>query len=304
MRKAPFRTVFMGVESPDLGRCADAQEPEPQPAAADHRTPAQPYGMEVVGGIIMGLDSDDEQTGDRILRVRRGLADPDAHHQPAARPAAYAAAGTGSAPRRIVGGDLSERESNVDFLLPYDDVVESWRRTVTSAFAPEAVYRRFAHQREHTYPNRLPNSSKRRPTRAELRRGLKVMARTFWRIGVRGHYRRVFWSAAVPLIRSGRVEKLIHMATVSHHLITFANEVAAGEAEKCFYNPRPVKRPRSPPSPAARTWPAASDPAGRRLLPGSRHHRQLSGSTKAAPSRGGGRFGVPAASGGAAQRVQ
>ena len=136
-----------------------------------------------------------------------------------------------------------ERESNVDFRLPYDEVVESWRRTVTAAFAPEAVYRRFARQREQTFPNSAaPDSAKRQPTPAELRRGPEVIARTFWRIGVRSHYRRVFWTAAVPLIRSGRVEKLIHMATVSHHLITFAGEVAAGEAEKCFYNPRPAKR--------------------------------------------------------------
>ncbi len=243
MRQARFVQIFMGIESPDSAALKAMRKNQ------NLSTPLlttierlNSYGMEVVGGIIMGLDSDDAQTGDRILAFVEASQIPmltiNLLHALPRTPLWDRLSAAG----RIVGGDLSERESNVDFLLPYDEVVESWRRTVTAAFAPEAVYRRFAHQREQTYPNRLPNSTKRRPTRAELRRGLKVIARTFWRIGVRSHYRRVFWTAAVPLIRSGRVEKLIHMATVSHHLITFAGEVAAGEAEKCFYNPRPAKR--------------------------------------------------------------
>ncbi|MFY1693283.1 DUF4070 domain-containing protein [Plantactinospora sp. WMMB782] len=126
-----------------------------------------------------------------------------------------------------------------------------WQVTVTRAVTPEAVYRRFAHQLRYTYPNRLRNQ--RRPSRAELCRGLGVLGRMFWYVGIRGSYRRVFWRTAWPLLRAGRLEKLVHVASVSHHLITFARDVAAGRAEKSFYSPRFEPRWPEPYEPPLRT---------------------------------------------------
>lgn len=63
-------------------------------------------------------------------------------------------------------------------------------------------------------------------------------------MGVRGDYRRLFWRTALSLLRRGRVEELVHLAAVSHHLVTFAREVAAGTAEKSFYSagsPDPIR---------------------------------------------------------------
>ncbi len=46
------------------------------------------------------------------------------------------------------------RESNVEFLMPYEQVIEMWRRCITTAYEPEFLYQRFAYNMEHTYPNR------------------------------------------------------------------------------------------------------------------------------------------------------
>ncbi|MFY1671431.1 B12-binding domain-containing radical SAM protein [Plantactinospora sp. WMMB334] len=236
MREASFTTVFMGVESPDrdaLRAMRKTQNLATPLLETVHRL--NRYGLEVVAGMIMGLDGDDPGTGRRILEFVEASQIPmltiNLLHALPRTPLWDRLSAAGR-----IRHDAGDRESNVDFLLPYDDVVRDWRSTVTRAFTPEAVYRRFGHQLRHTYPHRL-RPRRQRPGRAQLLRGLGVVGRTLWHLGIRGSYRRVFWRTAWPLLRTGRVEKLVHVATVSHHLITFARDVAAGRAEKCFYNP-------------------------------------------------------------------
>src|SRR5206468_3001112 len=47
------------------------------------------------------------------------------------------------------------RDSNVAFLLPYEDVVSSWRKCMEVAYAPEKLYARYQYQCEYTYTQRL-----------------------------------------------------------------------------------------------------------------------------------------------------
>ena len=81
--------------------------------------------------------------------------------------------------RLAAAGRLKEqgdRESNVDFLRPYEDVVEDWHRCVRHAYAPEAVYARFAYNAEHTFPNRIkPPVTKARLNAANIRKGLTCL---------------------------------------------------------------------------------------------------------------------------------
>src|SRR5690349_3817917 len=42
------------------------------------------------------------------------------------------------------------RESNADFLRPYDDVVAMWRHCIREAYEPEAIYFFFSSRRRHT----------------------------------------------------------------------------------------------------------------------------------------------------------
>jgi hypothetical protein len=153
------------------------------------------------------------------------------------------------AARRLVpdGG----RESNVDFLLPYETVLDMWRRCIAIAYEPAEVYARYAHQQRHTFPNRFdfPRNA-RRESWENVRMGLAMLARIVWRIGVRGRYRRTFWRMAGPALRAGKIEQLIHIAVVTYHLIEFTRDCLRGAGESSFYAPAPAASA-SAPTPAA-----------------------------------------------------
>lgn len=234
MQQARFTTAFMGVESPD----ADALQLMRK--RQNLRTPVveaveilNRFGLEVVAGIILGLDSDDEGSGARVVEFIQASQIPmltiNLLH---ALPLTPLWSRLELADRIVPHAD--GRESNVEFLRPYDEVVASWRDTVAQAFAPDAVYGRFREQLARTYPYRRPAPPQLTP--GNLRRGLVILGRIGWHVGIRSGYRMQFWRTALPLLREGRIEKVIHIAAVSHHLITFSREVADGTAEKSFYS--------------------------------------------------------------------
>jgi hypothetical protein len=56
------------------------------------------------------------------------------------------------------------RESNVDFRLPYDDVVRMWRACMNDAYQPGKLLERYEYQIRETYPHRITPP----PSRAEV----------------------------------------------------------------------------------------------------------------------------------------
>jgi hypothetical protein len=81
--------------------------------------------------------------------------------------------------------------------------------------------------------------SKARLNAKNLWKGISILARIFWHVGLRSDYRRRFWKMAWPNLKKGKIEEIIHTAVVAHHMILFARECARGEAEKCFYGEAP-----------------------------------------------------------------
>jgi hypothetical protein len=109
------------------------------------------------------------------------------------------------------------------------------------------VYERFAHQVAHTFARRraFPTNPQ-RASWANVRMGFAILARLLWRVGVRGDYRRTFWRLAWPALKAGRIEPLIHVAVVSHHLIQFTRDCVRGLGESSFYAPRSEARTEDP----------------------------------------------------------
>jgi len=236
MREAYFCTVFCGIETP---------EPEALYAIAKDQNLSMPildaikvlnsYGMEVVSGIILGFDTDTPQTAGRILEFIRRSQIPmltiNLLHALPRTPLWRRLEQEG----RLVFDET--RESNVQFALPYEQVVEMWRRCITTAYAPEFLYQRFAYQMAHTYPNRIavPNSPA-RTSWANIRKGLMLMKNILLQVGLSGQYRKTFWQMAGPALRAGNIEGLIHVGLVGHHLIQFAQECGRGEESASFYS--------------------------------------------------------------------
>ncbi len=237
MREAGFVTVFCGIETP---------EPEALHAISKDQNLRMPileavrrinsYGMEVVSGIILGLDTDTPESADHLIEFIRASNIPILTIN-----ILYALPKTPLWTRlgragRLVSDD--GRESNVDFALPYETVLDMWRRAIATAYDPEFMYARYAWNQSYTFLRRKRYPiDPRRLTWRNVRRGVGILTRLFWRTGVRGDYRRAFWRMAWSMLRAGRVEQFIHSAVVSSHLIEFTRQCLGGVAEPAFFRP-------------------------------------------------------------------
>lgn len=237
MRDAGFQVVFCGIETP---------EPEALRSMSKDQNLRMPileavrklndYGLEVVSGIILGLDTDTPATADHVIAFIEASQIPMLTIN-----ILYALPRTPLWDRLAAAGRIRSdggRESNVVFRLPEETVIDMWRRAIGAAYAPEAIYRRFAHNLTHTFARRP--AYPRNPRRASGRNvvsGLALLGRIVWRIGVRGDYRRTFWRVAGTALRRGQLEELIQAAVVSHHLIEFTRQCLRGAHEASFYAP-------------------------------------------------------------------
>jgi hopanoid C-2 methylase len=241
MREAYFYAIFCGIETPELGALDAIKKSHNHQALPilDAIQAINSYGMEVVSGIILGLDTDTAVTARNLIDFI------DASKIPLltinllqALPKTPLHARL-SATGRI--DDSGTRDSNVVFARPYDEVLADWRFAVQRAYAPEAIYSRFAWNAMHTYPSRIrPPLSRVRLSAPYLRRGLVTLAKIIGKIGIAGDYRRTFWRMAWPALKSGKIDELIAAALVAHHLITFARDAAQQRATFYTNLPNPV----------------------------------------------------------------
>jgi radical SAM superfamily enzyme YgiQ (UPF0313 family) len=236
MREAYFCTVFCGIETPETDALkAIAKGHNLSVPILEAVETLNAHGMEVVSGIILGLDTDTPDTADRVLEFIRLSRIPMLTIN-----LLYALPKTPLWDRLQASGRLNfapERESNVEFLLPYEEVVGMWRRCIAEAYEPDFLYERFAYNARHTYPNRIPvPNSPARVSPENIWKGLTMLGKILLRVGILGGYRRTFWDMATPNLKSGEIENLIHIGLVGHHLIEFARECTRGEESASFYS--------------------------------------------------------------------
>ncbi len=241
MRDAGFQVVFCGIETPEPEALRSmSKDQNLRMPILDAVRKLNDYGLEVVSGIILGLDTDTEATAGHLVEFIEASQIPmltiNILYALPKTPLWTRLAAEGRI--HADGGPDGGRESNVVFRLPEETVLAMWRRCIATAYAPEAIYRRFAHNLAHTFMRRPPYP--RSPQRASWRNavsGLALLGRIVWRIGMRGDYRRTFWRVAGPALRRGQVEEMIQAAVVSHHLIEFTRQCLRGVAEASFYAP-------------------------------------------------------------------
>ncbi len=242
LKEAQFHTVFIGIETPEenalraMGKKQNLATP-----LLESVEKLNSYGIEVVSGIIMGLDTDTPRTGDAIVRFIEASNIPlltiNMLYALPKTPLYDRLAKEG----RLLTGAAAERLiSNVQFRLSYEQVVKMWHKTITTAYQADNLFGRFRHQTEHTFPNRInvqPN-----PTFALIKHGISVLARVLWHCGMTSRWRKQFWDLCWPLLRQGRIDEVIHIGVVTHHLLTFTAELETGNWEACFYaDPSSVK---------------------------------------------------------------
>jgi hypothetical protein len=192
------------------------------------------YGLEVTSGIILGLDTDSDDTESRLkdfielsqipmLTINLLQALPKTPLWDRLERAGR------------IDGDPA-RESNVRFLRPYDEVVSMWRRAIAYANDPERLFSRFQHQVDATYVNRMIAPASGKLNWANLSSALVLALRIVLHVGILSDYRKPFWRAARHALRRGQIDAVLGMGFIAHHLIQFTREALRGEQNASYYS--------------------------------------------------------------------
>jgi radical SAM superfamily enzyme YgiQ (UPF0313 family) len=237
MRETSFVSIFVGIETPEAEALAAMRKNQnvAVPMLESIRT-LNSYGLEVVSGIILGLDTDSADTERRLKEFI------DISQIPMLTiNLLQALPKTPLWDRLKRAGRIDEdptRESNVRFLRPHDEVVAMWRRAIAHANDPERLFSRFAHQVEATYVNRMITPARAKLTWANLSAALVLALRVVLHVGICSDYRRPFWRAARQALRRGRLDAVLGMGFIAHHLIQFTREALRGEQNASYYSTR------------------------------------------------------------------
>jgi hopanoid C-2 methylase len=235
MREASFLGLFVGIETPeaDALKAMHKDQNNAVPMIESIRT-LNSYGLEVTSGIILGLDTDSDDTETRLkdfidisnipmLTINLLQALPKTPLWDRLQKA------------NRLDGDPA-RESNVRFLRPYDEVVAMWRRCIAYANDPERLFERFRSQVDSTYVNRMIPPAKGKLNWSNLS-GAAVMAyRIVRHVGIKADYRKPFWRAARHALRRGQIDTVLGMAFIAHHLIEFTREALSGGQNASYYS--------------------------------------------------------------------
>jgi hopanoid C-2 methylase len=237
MREAFFVNIFCGIETPNPEALkAISKDHNMMVPIFDAIKTLNGFGMEVVSGIILGLDTDTPETGrhliDFIEQSKIPLLTINLLQALPKTPLWDRLAREG----RLIEDE--ERDSNVQFRLPYEHVVTSWRNCMKDAYQPDKVYERYQHQVEHTFPNRLKPPGGRGFTFDDIRRGVRMLGRVIWNVGLVGDYKWVFWRFALARLARADLEGLLITALISHHLIVFSREASTGRQNASNYSTR------------------------------------------------------------------
>jgi radical SAM superfamily enzyme YgiQ (UPF0313 family) len=235
MRESSFLGIFVGIETPEADALKAMRKSQnvAVPMMESIKT-LNDYGLEVTSGIILGLDTDSDDTEARLKDFI------EISHIPMLTINLLQALPKTPLWDRLKGaGRLSDDptlESNVCFLLPYDDVVSMWRRCIAYANDPERLFQRFRHQVEATYVNRMITPARGKLTWANLSSALVLAFRVMLHIGILSDYRKPFWRAARHALRRGQIDAVLGMGFIAHHLIQFTREALRGEQNASYYS--------------------------------------------------------------------
>ena len=236
MREAGYDTIFCGIETPDpTALAAIDKEHNMQMPIIDAVRVINAHGMQVVSGIILGLDTDTLETGTKLVDFIKQSNIPMATiNLLQALPKTPLWDRLKREDRLVFDED---RESNVRFGLPYDAVLKMWRECMARVYSPPALFERYAHQMQATWPNRLKRPmSRQRLSPANLRKGLHILVKLLWTAGVRSDYRGTFWKFALPCLLRGKIEPLLNYGLCAHHLIMFARDACTGRTNASHYS--------------------------------------------------------------------
>ena len=228
MREARFNRLFIGIETTNPESLAESNKtPNKNRDLLDSVRRLQQHGFEVMGGFIVGFDSDPPTIFDQQIEFiqRSGIV--------------TAMVGILNAPpetrlfKRMTAegrirsewlGDSADGRTNIVSRMPAEMLVKGHRRIITTIYRPREYYERLL-----TYYGNLGRRKKRRRGAQGLR-SLPALFKAVWLLGVREVGRRYYWRAmAILLLRKPKaLSRATHMAITGYHF----RKIAQGVAER------------------------------------------------------------------------
>ena len=235
MREAQFVGLFVGIETPeaDALKAMRKEQNVASPMMESIRT-LNDHGLEVTSGIILGLDTDSEDTESRLRQFI------DLSNIPMLTINLLQALPKTPLWDRLARDQRLDhdpaRESNVRFLRPYDEVVAMWRRSIAYANDPERLFERFRYQVENTYANRKAVAASGKLTWSNLSRAAVMALRILFYLVILSDFRRPYLRAARQALKRGQLDAVVGIAFIGYHLIEFTREALRGEQNASFYS--------------------------------------------------------------------
>jgi radical SAM superfamily enzyme YgiQ (UPF0313 family) len=231
MVDAGFSSVFLGIETPSVKALKQAKKLQNlriDPSEAIDRITR--VGLEVMGGFIVGFDSD----GPDIFELQREFL----AHQPI--PLAMvgmltALPGTDLWRRLKAEGRLRERSNGDQFSRPnftpmMDEKVllRGYAELMKWLYSPKAYYSRC-----EAYLSRAGSISE---TRSSTLGEVGALLRTIWHVGVLSPRRRLFWRLIVKAMLRGRshIRQAVAHAVQGEHLILYTCEHVVPRMERAL----------------------------------------------------------------------
>ena len=235
MREAQFVGMFVGIETPeaDALKAMRKEQNVALPMMQSIKT-LNDYGLEVTSGIILGLDTDSDDTESRLRDFI------ELSQIPMLTINLLQALPQTPLWDRLKSDDRLDndltRESNVRFLRPYDEVVAMWRRSIAYANDPERLFNRFHHQVEATYVNRKLAPARGKLTWSNLSGAAVLAFRILLYLVILSDYRRPFLRAAGHALKRQQYDAAFGIAFIGYHLVEFTREALRGRQNASFYS--------------------------------------------------------------------
>jgi len=243
MTDAGFAVVFVGIESPSQDSLRETRKVQNlRRDLVEQVRSLRRAGLDIWGGFILGFDHDDPAIFERMIDfvTRSGIA--------------YATVGVLTALPNTPLYQRLAREgrlrpdgetgdmfalTNVITKLPLDVLLEGYSRVLEALFSPDAYFERC---REHLRHWRAAATLERATTIEDLR----VVARSLWRQGIRGSYRRAYWRFLTWVVRHDRRKLALAFAQAcaGHHFITYTHETVLPDMRSHLERARADDAPR------------------------------------------------------------
>src|SRR5712692_3436497 len=238
MVKANFSRVFIGIETPSAASLKEAKKFQKlRKDSLDCIRLIQQQGLWVMGGFIVGFDSDQADIFDRQIEFIERAAIPWAMTGVLQAPPTTPLYERMKREGRLIQGGLEFSNfspPNFRTVLPLPELLGGLKRMLLTLYDPRRFYKRVLDSLERWHVR-----AEQKPPALSFLYRLRVAFKSVWRQGVLSGYRRAYWRFVGQLmLRWGlNLQKRqlgFELALSGHHFIRYARQVAETlDSESC-----------------------------------------------------------------------